>query len=101
MSPRKTRAPREPVIRLKIQCPESNDHAKIVRLRASIGMPIAKMLGELLCGTSEYYIFKPQERSPIGRCLVCGSGPLFYEIEEFQGGELSIQGISTEAVAGE
>lgn len=93
MSPKKQR---DAIIRLRIQCPEDSDHAKIIRLKATIGMPIAKMLGELLCGTSEFYIHRPQEGSPIGRCLVCGSGPLFYEIEEFQGGDVSIQGVSTE-----
>lgn len=93
MSPKKQR---DAIIRLRIQCPEASDHAKIIRLKATIGMPIAKMLGELLCGTSEFYIHRPQEGSPIGRCLVCGSGPLFYEIEEFQGGDVSIQGVSTE-----
>jgi hypothetical protein len=72
------------VIRISIRCPEDSTHAKIVRLDSSLGMPIAIILAELLCGTSQYYIFVPGEGSPIGRCLVCGSGPLTYKIEEFE-----------------
>lgn len=88
----------EPVIRLKLECPRDKDHAKIIQLHASLGVPIARILGELLSGTSDFYIHPPQERSPIGRCLVCGDGPLFYTIEEFNG-DVSIQGVQTEARA--
>lgn len=82
---------REGVIRIRIQCPEDADHAKIIQLKATLGHPIAQMLAELLCGTSEYYIFKPGDGSPIGRCIVCGGGPLTYQIEEFEGKEESAE----------
>ena len=67
------------VTRIRIQCAEVRDHAKILLLDGH-GRDYAETLGNLLCGGSNSYICKPQNRSPIGRCAVCG-GKLSYEIQ--------------------
>jgi hypothetical protein len=68
-------------IRIRIQCAEDQDHAKILKLRADIGAAYARDIGELVCGTSQMYIFPPGDRSPIFRCVICG-GKLSYTLEQ-------------------
>ena len=68
-------------IRIRIQCAEDQDHAKILKLRADIGAAYARDIGELVCGTSAMYIFPPGDKSPIFRCVICG-GKLSYTLEQ-------------------
>jgi hypothetical protein len=67
------------VTRIRIQCAEVKDHAKILML-GEHSREYAEQLGDLLCGTSKFYVCKPQDRSPIGKCALCG-GKLSYEVQ--------------------
>lgn len=77
-------------IRLKIQCAQDENHAKILRadaLKLELtfqGQSARRMMrfaGEMICGTSGFYIHKPGALSPVGRCARCG-GELSYTVEE-------------------
>lgn len=83
-------------IRLRIQCANVLDHAKILPIQnfvdqAPAGLAnvderelklyFARRMGELICGNSTIYVYKPGNRSPIGRCVLCG-GALSFEIQE-------------------
>jgi hypothetical protein len=41
----------------------------------------ARRIGEILCGNSTMYVYQPGDRSPMGRCVLCG-GALSFEIQE-------------------
>ena len=69
-------------IRLKIQCIEDIDHAKILKIEGQTRDQV-EVLGGLLCGTSPFYIHLPGPGSPIGKCALCG-GKLEYEIQDFE-----------------
>jgi hypothetical protein len=98
-------------IRLRIQCANNLDHAKIIRidsfLRSApdqsewvpcessdadrvLKVYFARRIGEVICGQSELYIYKPGDRSPIGRCVLC-NGILSFEIQEWDGGGYGAQ----------
>lgn len=68
-------------IRLIVKCVRYQDHRKILRFRSELGLYYVESLAGLLDGTSPYYIHKPAEGSPIGKCGIC-SAPLKCEIEE-------------------
>jgi hypothetical protein len=84
-----------PDIRLRIQCAKVQDHAKILPIQNFLdlapGLPngidhelklyFARRMGEIICGNSAMYIYQPGDRSPIGRCVLCG-GALSFEIQE-------------------
>ena len=73
-------------IRIRIQCAEDQNHAKILKLRGDIGAAYARDVGELVCGTSPMYIFPPGDKSPIFRCAICG-GKLSYALEQLSSPE--------------
>lgn len=59
-------------IRITIRCQsEPQKHAKIIRVKARLGVTKARELADLLDGTSFAYIHPPGENSPIGRCCQC------------------------------
>jgi hypothetical protein len=82
-------------VRLRIQCANVSDHAKILPIQNFVELApgllkpanhelklyFARRIGEILCGNSEIYIYKPGDGSPIGRCVLCG-GALSFEIQE-------------------
>lgn len=85
-------------IRLRIQCANVKDHAKILPMHnflavapgdaldqnaaeRELKMYFARRLGEIICGQSGMYVYQPGSQSPIGRCVLCG-GALSFEIEE-------------------
>jgi hypothetical protein len=84
-------------IRIRIQCENDIDHAKILPIASfmnqaptianiaeadrSVKLYFAKRIGEIICGGSDMYIYQPSNRSPIGKCALCG-GRLHYEIQE-------------------
>jgi hypothetical protein len=70
-----------PEIRIIMRCQDDENHAKVLRLDAKLGMEYAQTLAGLLDGSSPLYIFPPQDLSPIGKCAICG-GKLKYTIEE-------------------
>ena len=91
-------------IRLRIQCANFYDHAKILPVASflrtapeaawepaenqdadrRLKLYFAQRIGEILCGSSQMYIYKPAARSPIGKCVLCG-GALSFEIQEWEG----------------
>jgi hypothetical protein len=101
-------------IRLRIQCANEYHHAKILPIASFIKsapdalfagldtreadrilkLYFARRIGEIICGTSQMYIYKPAARSPIGKCVMCG-GALSFEIQEWEGDRR----INTEVVA--
>lgn len=59
-------------IRITIRCQsEPQKHAKIIRVKARLGVTKARELADLLDGTSFAYIHPAGENSPIGRCCQC------------------------------
>ncbi|MGA9668384.1 MAG: hypothetical protein WBQ94_04205 [Terracidiphilus sp.] len=103
-------------IRLRVQCENFADHAKILpigsfvrsapeipRARPARNYPeerewkiyFARRVGEVICGIPGMYVYKPGARSPIGRCAVCG-GALSFEVQDEMGrpvgAELRVQG---------
>jgi hypothetical protein len=84
-----------PDIRLRIQCANVQDHAKILPMQSFLDMApelgiekdrelklyFARRIGEILCGNSKMYVYKPSDRSPMGSCVLCG-GALSFEIQE-------------------
>lgn len=60
-------------IRITIRCKADAKHAKIIRVRARLGLRKAEELAELLDGTSLAYVHPPGPSSPIGHCCVCQS----------------------------
>lgn len=68
-------------IRILVKCIKREDHRKILRMRVELGKHYAETLAGLLDGTSPYYIHKPAEGSPIGKCGLCGA-PLECEVYE-------------------
>lgn len=68
-------------LRIIVKCLKGADHRKILRFRWELGRYYVETLAGLLDGTSPYYIHKPAEGSPIGKCGIC-SAPLKCEIEE-------------------
>jgi hypothetical protein len=91
-------------IRLRIQCANVYDHAKILPIASflktapeslfaafdprdadrTLKLYFAERIGEIICGTSAMYIYKPAARSPIGKCVLCG-GALSFEVQEWEG----------------
>jgi hypothetical protein len=91
-------------IRLRIKCANVYDHAKILPIASflktapgslfaaldnreadrTLKLYFAQRIGEILCGTSQMYIYKPAARSPIGKCVLCG-GALSFEVQEWEG----------------
>lgn len=91
-------------VRLRVQCEANIDHAKIIPLQNFFRSPtdvsrwqpidnthadmvlkrhFAQKLGEIICGTSPMYIYRPGDRSPIGRCAICGA-KLSFEIQDLE-----------------
>lgn len=98
-------------IRLRIQCANHYDHAKILPIAGFLRtapdqsewapcesedadrvlkLYFARRIGEIICGKSEMYIYRPGDRSPIGRCVLC-NGELSFEIQEWDGSGFSGQ----------
>jgi hypothetical protein len=93
-------------IRLRIQCGNFRDHAKILpigsfvrgasesifsldeRMDRDRKIYFAQRIGEIMCGNSGTYIYRPAARSPIGKCALCG-GQLSFEIQEWDGQKLT------------
>lgn len=85
-----------PDIRLRIQCAKVQDHAKILPMQSFLDMApelptekdrelklyFARRIGEIICGNSGMYVYKPSDRSPMGSCVLCG-GALSFEIQEW------------------
>jgi hypothetical protein len=85
-----------PDIRLRIQCANVQDHAKILPIQNFVDQApgllkpmddelklyFARRIGEIICGNSGMYIYQPGSGSPIGRCVLCG-GALSFEIQEW------------------
>lgn len=83
----------EPEIRIRAQCTKDEDHAKILRFKASVGREYVETLAGLLDGSSPFYIFPPGDLSPIGKCGICGA-PIKCSVFELrreggQGGDIS------------
>jgi hypothetical protein len=86
-----------PDIRLRIQCANVYDHAKILPIQSFLDMApdlgiqikednelklyFARRIGEIICGDSMMYVYQPADRSPMGRCVLCG-GALSFEIQD-------------------
>jgi hypothetical protein len=88
-------------IRLKVQCVDNEDHAKILELRhlpyphdpdlalrnPDDWFPFVRYAGAqlaaLIDGSSPMYIHPPGEGSPIGRCALC-QGKLKCTVEEIE-----------------
>jgi hypothetical protein len=68
-------------IRLIIKCAKHKDHQKILRFDAAIGLAAVGTVAAILDGTSPHYIHRPQEGSPIGKCVICRE-PITTEIVE-------------------
>jgi hypothetical protein len=83
-------------VRLRIQCANVSDHAKILPIQNFVELApgllkpanhelklyFARRIGEIICGNSGMYIYKPGDRSPMGTCVLCG-GALSFEIQEW------------------
>ena len=70
-------------IRLIIKCIRDDDHQKLLKFAAELGMNYVETFAGLLCGTSPHYVHKPGPKSPIGKCATCGGG-LEYSIAEVE-----------------
>lgn len=68
-------------IRLIIKCSKHADHQKILRFNEDLDRSILQILARIIDGTSEHYIHRPQEGSPIGKCVICRE-PITTEIVE-------------------
>jgi hypothetical protein len=96
-------------IRLRIQCGNFREHAKILpigsfirgasesvfgledeRMDRDLKIYFARRIGEIICGNSGMYIYRPAARSPIGKCALC-KGQLSFEIQEWDGQKLISQ----------
>lgn len=83
--------------RLRIQCENDIDHAKILPIESFVTLApklnpradrevrlyFARRIGEIICGNSNTFIYKPNGGSPIGFCRLCG-GKLSYEVQEWE-----------------
>ena len=72
-------------IRLTIRCTHNSDHAKVLRIDPQLGKEWAETLAGLFDGSSPFYIHKPGEGSPIGRCAICHA-ELKCTVQEFDDG---------------
>lgn len=95
---RKSKKPQPAEIRIKVQCENDPNHAKILRLHGEAGLDYAHRLGRLLDGTSALYIYPPGPDSPIGRCAIC-RGTLSYEVEERECQNLNLETIPLEKIS--
>lgn len=59
-------------IRITVRCTaEPLKHAKVIRVKAKLGLMRARELADLLDGTSLAYVHPPGANSPLGRCCIC------------------------------
>lgn len=79
-------------IRITVRCKSDPKHAKIVRVRARLGIQKAEELAELLDGSSLAYVHRPGPNSPIGRCCICQSDVEAEVSEVVDGQEVLDQG---------
>jgi hypothetical protein len=74
-------APAAAVFRLTVRCTrEPNLHAKILRI-SNHGREWISELAKILNGTSEFFMRKIGELSPVGKCCTCGA-PVECEVVE-------------------
>lgn len=75
------------IIQITVRCEATPEHAKVLRLKdrdfPANTRAYADSLAKLLDGTSEFYIFPPGPRSPIGKCAVC-QGKVTATVEEVE-----------------
>lgn len=70
-------------IRITVRCKNDQDHAKILKIDARLGIEYAEALCGLIDGSSRHYIHPPGDLSPIGKCGIC-HGKLAATVEEVE-----------------
>ena len=70
------------VYEITVRCANDIHHAKKLRLKNEV-RDWVDQFAALIDGSSAFYILKPGELSPIGKCATCG-GQLRCEVEEVQ-----------------